>query len=146
MMSCSNGSGLSEVFRMSVPLSSSRCAGGPRQQSELFRGDRRRHGCSHRLLGQFPPDLELKQTSTPPRHTQSLPANLHLATPPPHPPTPHPTHLLGWTWGVHTVSALFTHPQSSSLPPTWERALTLSTFPSDFLFCPATHTKIRAVQ
>lgn len=41
-----------------------RCASRPWQQSELLRCDKRRHGCSHWFLGQFPPNLELKQTSS----------------------------------------------------------------------------------
>ena len=49
-----------------------RCASGPRQQSELLRGDRRRHGCGHRILGQFPSHLELNKHL--PCCTQSLPA------------------------------------------------------------------------
>lgn len=112
-----------------------RCASGPRQQSELLRSHRRRHGRGHRLLGQFPPDLELNKPL--PCCTQSLPANY----PPSPPPTQRiPTHLLGWSWrGVHCVSQNpLNSPPSSPLSagnlPTCEKLPTLSTLPSDVFF------------
>lgn len=76
-----------------------RCAGGPRQQSELLRSDRGWDGRGHRLLGQFPSDLEL---SAPPSCcTESLPTNLLLTTP------PNVSQLVCWAGpeGVYTLSA-----------------------------------------
>lgn len=76
-----------------VCSSPSRCASGPRQQSELLRSDGRRHGCGHRLLGQFPPDLELNEPV--------ILKNYPLLPPQPHPAYPNSslggcTHCVSW--------------------------------------------------
>lgn len=76
-----------------VCFSPSRCVSGPRQQSELLRSDGRRHGCGHRLLGQFPPDLELNEPV--------ILKNYPLLPPQPHPAYPNSslggcTHCVSW--------------------------------------------------
>lgn len=126
----------------------SRCAGGPRQQSELLRRDRGRHGRSHRLLGQFPPDLELNQPPVP-----------LLCSPPSNPPPswPNTAHPSAPPWpagldlrGEHCVNPksnsphTHTHPlhQPSSPPatcPPVRKLPTLSTFPRD-VFLPSYYT------
>lgn len=116
------------IFDSGLTFLTSRCASGPRQQSELLRGDRRRHGCGHWLLGQFPPDLELNKPC--PCCTQSLPTNFHLPETP-----PYISQLICWagTCGVHTVSAKTFFKSSPVLLsardlPTCENVPTLSTF------------------
>ncbi len=51
------------IFFSSSSSSSSRCAVRPRQQGELHRRPRRRHGRLHRILGQLPQTVELRRLS-----------------------------------------------------------------------------------